>query len=56
MLLKMFDIKEIGEKYPSEISGGQKQRTAVARALMNDPLMILADEPTGAVEIVQQRS
>ena len=36
-LLKMFDIERIGEKYPAEISGGQKQRTAVARALINEP-------------------
>lgn len=49
-LLKMFGIEEIADKYPSEISGGQKQRVAVARALMNNPLLILADEPTGNLD------
>jgi len=43
-------ISEILNKYPYEISGGQKQRCAVARAIITEPRMILADEPTGALD------
>ncbi len=43
-------IGEILQKYPYEVSGGQKQRAAVARALITEPKLILADEPTGALD------
>lgn len=43
-------ISEILKKYPYEVSGGQKQRAAVARAVITDPKIILADEPTGALD------
>ena len=43
-------IEDLLKKYPYEVSGGQKQRAAVARALITQPKMILADEPTGALD------
>lgn len=55
-LCSVFGINHIMHKYPADISGGEKQRTAVARALINHPMLILADEPTGNLDSKSSRA
>ncbi|GER67855.1 bacitracin export ATP-binding protein BceA [Weizmannia acidilactici] len=50
MIAEELGISDIQDKYPNEISGGQKQRTSAARAFIHEPSIIFADEPTGALD------
>ena len=49
-LLDQLGIHDLADKYPGDLSGGEKQRVAIARALYHDPSVILADEPTASLD------